>query len=213
VDNEPTCFWSGRDADDRIRAWRDAVGFPDDGSWGTVGAAATNGSSGQIVAQQVLRPLQVGADAAWLTDALPWFFVKYANSKSRREQGDAIAQSYGPFAAHAGLTSADLPSRPSAQALVDIAVNTQRERLRSELLESRTRMVVTLGQESWDTLCRVVDNVRTPSAKLSHTHYGTAGSVTIGLKRFEWLPLAHPGIIRRAGPWKDAHIAWSAAYT
>jgi hypothetical protein len=207
VDNEPTCFWNGADQRERIAAWKTAVGFPDDGSWGSVAPATANGSSGQLVDTEVLAPLQLSADDAWLTDSVPWFFVKYGGK--RREQGDAIRESFDPFAASVpGLGPASLPARPTPAALVKLATTTQRDRLRSELLESGAKVVLTLGQEASDTLCGVTDDPQPAGVRLDRNAYGRPGRVKVGSAEFEWLALAHPGVTRRKGPWRDAHLAW-----
>jgi hypothetical protein len=204
VDNEPIVFWDGVDAHQQIDKWRAAVSFPDDGSWGTVSAAPTNGSSGRIVATEVLDPLGVELDSAWMTDAVPWFFVKHGS----KQQGAAIVGRYNPFAAATGLPTSNLPSRPAADELVALAIDTQRDRLRHEITQSRAPLLVTLGDEALRTLVGVVDSHNLATERLDRISYGTTGTVKVGGSNVEWLPLAHPGIVRRAGPWRDAHDAW-----
>ena len=59
VDDEPTVFWDGADARQRIDHWGTAVNWCDD--WGTISPAGGNGSSGRIVVNEVLAPLCVPA--------------------------------------------------------------------------------------------------------------------------------------------------------
>src|SRR3954465_2597268 len=70
VDDEPTVFWDGADAAQRIERWQQAVGWTD--QWGSVTAAGGgNGSSGRHVVDHVLRPLDVLPDQVYFTDCLP----------------------------------------------------------------------------------------------------------------------------------------------
>ena len=209
VDNEPVCFWDGRDAAQRIDAWKAEVGFRDGGSWGTVALASTNGSSGKLITSGVLEPLGIESGAAWMTDAIPWFFVKYSAGKGR-EQGDAIRESYAPFAEATRAPTADIPTRPSTKELVALAVKSQRERIRNELLESQAPLVITVGQEAWDALVGVVDAADIEGKKLDSERYAQRGSVRVDGMEFEWLPLAHPGVVRRPGRWQTAHETWSS---
>jgi hypothetical protein len=53
VDDEPTVFWDGADAGERIEAWKADVGWSD--AWGSVGLAGGNGSSGRHVVAEPRR--------------------------------------------------------------------------------------------------------------------------------------------------------------
>lgn len=205
VDNEPVCFWDGADEEKRIARWKKAVEFPPDGGWGTVGPTAGNGSSGELVVREVLSPLKVSPDKAWFTDAIPWYFVK----TGARQQGSAITERYGPFAKSRGLPPTELPERPKARELVDLAVRSQAVRIRREILESEAGLVVTLGQEAWDTLVGVANNPKPPGDRLTSLAYGKRGTIEIDGRKLEWLPLAHPGIVRQSKAWREAHQAWS----
>jgi hypothetical protein len=81
VDDEPTVFWDGADAHHRINQWRTAVNWRDD--WGTISPAAGNGSSGRIVANEILTPLGITAEQTYFTDCLPYYFVKSGMECSR----------------------------------------------------------------------------------------------------------------------------------
>lgn len=152
VDDEPTVFWDGADAKERIEDWKKAVDWSP--SWGTVGGAGGNGSSGRHVVDHVLTPLGVSADRVHFTDCLPTYFVKDGAGSQR----DAIDKYYEPFAARqARLSRADLPSRPKATELVRRAVAEEGVTLRQQLAEARAPRVVTLGQEAADVLAGIAD--------------------------------------------------------
>ena len=149
VDDEPSVFWDGADAVDRVSEWRADVGFlegDEEGRWGRVRPAG-NGTSGRSVVEGVLSPLGIESESTWFSDAVDLFFIKRAGGGRQRQQADAIAEDYEPFARATGLPSASLPLRPTVADLVDLAVSGHRERLRTELVRSRSPLVVTLGEE------------------------------------------------------------------
>ena len=201
VDDEPTVFWDGNDAAERIAQWQAAVGWRD--AWGTVGAAAGNGSSGRHVVDHVLAPLRVAPEAVHFTDCLPIYFVK----SGPRSQGDRIRSVYGPFAAAGGLASAELPPRPSTADLVRRAVAEEGDQLRRQIVNSGAPRVVTLGQEAADVLAAL-----TGAQRLRLTRgesYGEPHGARIGGRHIEWIPLTHPG--NRTSTWAVRHGEWAKA--
>lgn len=87
VDVEPVDFWDGTtpDADGLIADWINAVGFAagdDRGCDGHVAGIHLNGSSGASVTKLTLEPLGLDPTRVWMTDAVPWFFVKYGSRAS-----------------------------------------------------------------------------------------------------------------------------------
>lgn len=215
VDDEPVVFWDGGDAAARAAAWRLAVRFrAGDGphDWGHVSAAG-NGTSGRAVGQRVLAPLEVGADATWFTDAVDRYFVK--SGGLRRQQSEAIAADYAPFAAHAGLPAAVLPARPSVADLVALAATEHQARLRHELQEARAPTVVTLGEEARRVFHAIADESSgQPTLPLDGRQlagkagsvYGKAGEARVGSHRMVWRALVHPG--QRSATWTALHDRW-----
>lgn len=105
---EPWPFWDGEDQDEHVAQWRDLVDWQD--SWGqALPAGHVNGSSGRLVRERVLAPLELRFEQVWLTDALPFFHVH----RGPRTQGAAMRERYDPFAAAHGLRPHALPDRPS----------------------------------------------------------------------------------------------------
>lgn len=199
VDDEPVVFWDGADADERVRRWREAVGWTDE--WGTVTRASGNGSSGRHVVRHVLDPLGVDAAAVFFTDCLPLYFVK----EGPGSQGARLRAVYDPFASsHHGLQPADLPRRPPPAELVRRAVAEEGQVLRHQLLASGSERVVTLGQEAADVLAAITGHDRV----LLDTgpDYGTRRRLRVEARDIEWIPLTHPG--NRAPIWATRHALW-----
>lgn len=213
VDVEPVVFWDGHTpaADDVFQRWLERSDFvPGDGP-GHHGRVipSGNGSSGRAVMEHVLKPLGFDAKATWFTDALPWFFVKRSGSSTKREQGDVLDDIYEPFAAAAGLPSADLSSRPSRSQLVTMATTTERRRLREELAESGASSVVTLGEEARRVLVGIADEADgLPTRPLHAKAYGDRGRVRVGNHAAEWYALVHPG--NRSAKWRQARDLWKS---
>lgn len=201
VADEPTVFWDGGDEDELIARWR-AEHFDD--AWGTVGPATGNGSSGRKVVDHVLEPLGIDADAVWLTDCLPTYFVKSGTGS----QGAAMREVYDPFAASVPtLQSADLPSRPTPRALVRRAVEEEANELLRQIAEADAPTIVTLGQEAADVLAAITGADRVV-LDLGPA-YGERREITAAGRRRGWIPVTHPG--NRAPSWAQRHRRWMGA--
>lgn len=198
VDDEPTVFWDGADAAERIETWQAAVGWS--AEWRTVALAAGNGSSGRHVVDHVLRPLGVSADQTYFTDCLPIYFVKDGANSQRA----AIDNVYAPFARDNGLPEADLPPRPPAVALVRQSVEREAAVLRGQIAEARAPEVVTLGQEAADVLAARAGVGR--FALKPDDGYGRERPVEVADVVMRWWPLVHPG--NRNTGWREAHQRW-----
>lgn len=218
VDDEPTVFWDGADADDRVDRWMQACGFltgDQPGQWGRVRPAG-NGTSGRSVLDGVLTPLDVGAEACWFTDVVDRYFIK-GGTATRRGQVEAMEHSYGRFATAAGLPPASLPHRPTPARLVRLAVDEHRARLRAELIEASAPTVVTLGEEARRVLAAIADETTGPPAEALTSQrfatdpdlYGAPGTVHIEGWQARWMALAHPG--QRSPTWRHLHDRWAAS--
>ena len=201
VDDEPTVFWDGADAAERIAAWKAAVNWSDE--WGSVGAAGGNGSSGRHVVEHVLKPLGVAPSAVYFTDCLPTYFVK----DGAGSQAERIRMVYQPFAVQAGLHAADLPPRPRTQELVRRSIVEEGDVLVGQLAESRAPRIVTLGQEAADVFSRITDAESV--ALRPDAGYGKPRSVIVAGAQWEWIPLTHPG--NRTPAWARRHAVWMDA--
>lgn len=201
VDDEPTVFWTGEDGPERVAAWGERVGWRDE--WGSIASPSTNGSSGRIVRDEILAPLGIAIEDAWLTDCVDTYFVKDGPSSQQR----AIDTRYAPFAKERRLPAATLPPRPAPRELVRIATRDHAARLRAELLESAAPLVITLGNEALAVLRAIANHEGIP-AKLdpAPAAYGREGRVQIEDHTARVIPCIHPG--QHADVWTRAHTAW-----
>jgi len=74
--------------------------------------------------------------------------------------------------------------------------------------------VITLGQEALDAVRAVADDVGGVQTRLAPDGYACMGTLTVGDRRFKFLPLVHPGLIRqqkKGSVWRAAVDKWKAA--
>jgi hypothetical protein len=213
IADEPTVFWDGDDDHALVEAWKERVGFRDGngpGEWGHVRGVG-NGTSGRPVRDGVLDVLGVDVADTWFTDAINEFYVKRGGAKTR-QQGDVLDAVYAPFAASVGLPAANLPARPTPSALVRLAIAEHRDRLRQELVDANSPVVVTLGEEARQVLAGIADSVTGPPlatltrTTMVETSYGEPGTVTVGGCEAVCFAAAHPG--NRDMFWRGLHDAW-----
>ena len=199
VADEPTPFWDGADADDRIRQWRDDVGF--ERRWGIVDAPPNlNGPSGIKVHEMVLAPLRLRRPDVWITDCLDTY---------RASDGVAAAleSAYIPLGERLGLPAAALLPHPTEAQILAEAVAHHRDRLRQEITMCEPELIVTLGNAALRTL-RTIANTFSggpPGAGLSLDGYPHPGRARVERHDAEVLPFVHPGA---PGRWRARHAAW-----
>lgn len=203
VDNEPTPFWDGTDAETRFQAWRRTVGWQKD--WGTVKVASSssNGPSGKWVTHHIIKPLGVDRAGVCISDCL---------DESRLNAGQAarIADTYAPVAERLGLPQSTLRPVPSGEsAMVKEAVDHHLDRLRSELRDCSPAKIVTLGNAALRVSARVLELGDDAPSALSREAYGRPLQVQFHGRSVEWLPLVHPRSGERTPPWPTIHTAWA----
>jgi uracil-DNA glycosylase len=198
IDNEPTVFWDGADADEHVETWRNQYFQP---AWGEVSTARLNGPSGSWLRSNILDPLRAaGAESQFITDCLTTY--RLSTGASTR-----LSDTYEPMARKtADLESADLQPHPSEAQIVREALSTQRERLTGQIAAARPRVIVTLGSAA----SRVISSLAgvPGSATLKADSYGAASSISIAGIDLSWVALVHP-----ATPpvWQERHQAWLSA--
>jgi hypothetical protein len=215
ISDEPTVFWDGiaPDPDDLVDAWKQQVGFhegDDPEQWGHVRQAG-NGTSGRPVVDRVLEPLGISPGSTWFSDCVNTYFVKSGEGS----QGDAWEKRYAPFANAIGRPAPTIPARPTVDDLVATAASDHRTRLRTQLLESESALVVTLGEEARQVLVAIADDSSGPPTKpltqraerRIDEDYGEAGTAQIGNRSFAWMALVHPG--QRSKSWAMTHDRWA----
>jgi hypothetical protein len=198
VDNEPVPFWNGEGEDAYIVQWKAAVGFRDD-AWGDVSAAGRlNGSSGHWVDDNVLAPLGAGRDDACISDCLDTYF-------SSDDGAARVADTYQSFAEQQGLPPARLAVHPSENTIVEQGARLHLTRLLCELADAAPDVVVTLGNAALRVMRLAVGQTDAPAKLVADASYGRERTMSVGDRRIQWLPLAHP-----AAPhaYQEAHAKW-----
>lgn len=200
VDNEPEPFWTGRDEEERIEAWKTTVGWR--AEWGSVGPVGPlNGSSGLWLDQKVLSPLRATRAETWVTDCLD----TYRFSKGQEE---VVTGKYAPFAEKLGLQWKGVPAtlrHPSEDQIVSETRDHHLKRLMTELRVAQPRIVVTLGNAALRVFAALVDRSE-PEKLVPGKDYGAPIEVTVAGKPATWLPLVHPG--QRSKEWQAVHARW-----
>lgn len=225
IDVEPTVFWDGADALERVDRWKEQVGFVDgDDGHGTV-APGLNGPSGAGLDTLYFPALPAPRQRTAFLDVYPVFLVKYG-SKKHPGQGRVIKNEYDevvgqlPAGASGPLMVATLPPRPTPVALPPLAAERFGDWLRGALVELSPAHVVTLGQEPWSTLALLEGvTLAHPAESVSSSRtsgYGRTGSITVDGHRMDWTPLAHPGLVRQSSKkapdgWRAVHERWLEA--
>jgi hypothetical protein len=154
-----------------------------------------NGSSGRSVDSDVLHPLGVERQDAWLTDCLSTYHLSVGMDA-------AIRDVYAPIARERGWPQAELPTHPSEQAIVGRA---ERDRLAEELTASQPEVIATLGEAARHVMADLLGQDSAQRLKPDDM-YGSAVKVQVTGREAIWYPLVHPG--QHLAPWRRAHNAW-----
>lgn len=204
VDNEPVPFWTARDEEEQVEAWKQRVGWK--AEWGTVGPAGPlNGSSGLWLDQKVLSPIKATRAETWMTYCLPTYRFSHG-------QEEVVTSRFAPFAEKQKLPWTGVPEslrNLEEDALVGLG-RPEQKRLLTEFKISVPRLVVTLGNVALRVFAQLA-NVPEPELLKPNKDYGTETTVLIGGKSVTWLPLSHPG--QRSKEWQAAHTKWMRAKT
>lgn len=197
VADEPTPFWDGLDAPQKVAKWIDGL----DGrsqTWGSFTVPPNlNGSSGRWVAIKVLAPLGLETNDAWITDCLDTYRMSSSVAKRLQDTYEMGRSTHGwpPY---------DLGGHPSEGAIVREAVNLHAGRLVAELTACRPEMIVTLGNAAARVMTALVGE---GPRSLKLDGYGTSVHLALDGGGVEWFPLAHPAAPK---PYQEAHKQWIA---
>jgi hypothetical protein len=198
VASEPHIFWRGDDPTAVIERIR----VPSGAGRLEPAASTFNGPSGIALDRRFLSPLERTRDDAWLADLVP-------HSCVNPQQEAALRRCYIPRVREWGLPIPSVSSVPSP--LVDAA---RQEEIAAELLESRARVLILLGDEPirwfssrWHTPCR-----RLSDFGADVDTYGRLTPANVAGARIDLLPLAHPRQVARLGRasarWYELHQRW-----
>ncbi|MFC1556952.1 hypothetical protein ACFL5L_03090 [candidate division KSB1 bacterium] len=200
VDNEPDIFWSGQNEEQIIAIWKKTVAF--DNAWGSIRSAGIfNGSSGLWIDNLILSAFKILREETWFSDCLDTYHCSKRLSLR-------LEDTYRPFAKEYNLPLPHLPSPPSENEIVKMAIDKQLERIKSEMREAKPEIIVSLGNAALRVLSRILHADTELPKRLfpPPERYGIPIQVRIpgnGVSR--WFPLAHPGSPRL---YQNAHERW-----
>jgi hypothetical protein len=195
VDNEPSVFWNGADADERVGAWKERYFDP---AWGDVSAARLNGPAGSWLRSKVLDPLaSAGVANHIVTDCLTTY--RLSSGAAAR-----LLDTYDPMADQTpSLESARLQEHPSEERIVREALQSNGDRLKEQIVAAQPRVIVTLGNAASRVLSALAGQGR--KGALRPEGYGRATSVTVSSIGAAWVALVHPATPKI---WQERHQAW-----
>jgi hypothetical protein len=170
--------------------------------WGTVSAPPSlNGTSGIWVEQQVLAPLGVRQDEAWITDCLNTY-------RCSKDLAARIADTFNPFANAVDLQPAALATHPSEQQIISEALEHHRDRLLQEFAAANPDLVISLGNAALAVVRELMPFVSGADVRrlsLAADSCGKKSKIRIAGRDVELLPLAHPVA---PAEHQVAHAAW-----
>jgi uracil-DNA glycosylase len=203
VDNEPEVFWDGSDEEKIIAHWRDTVGF--EPTWGSIEAAGKlNGSSGRWVNENILIPLQVSRQDAFLTDCLNTYRISLAGA-------ERVSDTYARLAVQYNLPAANLQPHPNENDIVKEALAVHQARLIEEVQAAQPDKIVTLGNAALKVIRQIstlLSNIAPQQLSPDRELYGKHYPIDIGgLSNIEWWPLAHPAA---PNTYQETHRYWKS---
>ncbi len=195
VDNEPTVFWDGSDADQRVERWRAKYLDP---NWGEVSTATLNGPSGSWLTSNILDPLRdAGAGSTFITDCLTTYRLSGGAAARLRDTYDPMVK------VTSGLPAASLRAHPSESQIVREALDQQSERIRGQIAAARPQLLVSLGNAASRVVAALSESDK--SGKLEPDDYGRPRPVSISGTDVIWIALVHPAT---PAVWQERHRQW-----
>jgi len=194
VASEPYIFWNGDGAEEIIAKIKvpKALGKLQRAD------AQFNGQSGIALDQYILEPLGLKRKDAWLCDLVPHSCINSSQQK-------AIERAYMPLTAKHGLPIPSVPPVP-----VVLADDARRQAIISELRQSKTGLMILLGDESLEWFLRHFTGL--PKRLAHFKGYGRLYPVQMEGMKLTVLPLAHPRQVAKQGTssdrWYLAHQTW-----
>ncbi len=199
VASEPEIFWTGNNAEEIIKK----ISIPKEA--GYLEPATLNGPSGSALDRLYLEPLGLKRSDTWLCDLIP-------ESRLNLKQFEAINNHYKPAAELYNLPAATMPHFRKS----DLNSEELRERVLTELLESKAEFLILLGDMPINYFlyyyCDTKHNKLSSFISEPGSFYGKLHKLAIAGKSFKVLPLCHPRQAQRLGAsskkWYDLHQEW-----
>lgn len=182
VQDEPSPFWNGSDAHERVARWASSASP----LWGKfTNDHSMNGSSGRLLDERYLSILGIKRGEAWITDCLDTYY----GSKGQH----AVVAFYRSLSDRAGpFPTVNLPSHPDTKTIERRAIEDVTQ-LRSELEMCEPEEVVTLGAAAFKVFLRLLEPLGSAPPGLTPVRgqYGRPVVVRQRGRTIRWWPLAH----------------------
>ena len=200
VASEPRIFWDGssQEAAEIIRR----IHIPEEMGVLEPAGSHLNGPSAKVLDNQILSPLGLTRNDAWLCYLLP-------ETRLNSSQFKVIHEKYEPLAKLYGLNEVTIPQRPTT-----FCDKSRCAEIVSELEESKAELMILLGDiPILQFLNQVADvGYRNLQEYVDLYGYGARTQIAINGKIYQVLPLAHPRQIGKLGAhiekWHQLHSEW-----
>lgn len=200
VASEPYIFWDGDESEaDRIIR---SIKIP-----GEVGTLVPpnknlNGPSSKVLSENILKPLSVTRQQAWLCDLLP-------ESRLNPNQLRVISEKYNPLIEAYGLNEVTVPPEDGK-----FCNDARCDEITNEILESRAKTIVLLGDIPIKQYLRKVCSLDFTDLRDYTKKYGYGKPIRLKIAdtTISVVPIAHPrqigGLGRSNQFWFEEHRKW-----
>ena len=184
VASEPEIFWRG--SQDAAREIIASIRLPKGAGSLEPANDSLNGPSGKTLDTLFLEPLGLSRDDAWLCDLVP-------HSCMNPRQEAALNRAYDPVQIALGLPKYEWPRVPD-----ELADETRRRQIESELLRSGAELLITLGDKPLQWFACHYGTCATLSAfGRTAGEYGRPRPLTVAGRKMQLLPTRPPATGRR----------------
>lgn len=198
VASEPYIFWTGENAAEIISK----IKIPAEVGTLIPADKQFNGPSGKTLDENILKPLGLIRNDAWLCDLVPYSCINPSQKK-------AVIAKYDPCVERNNVPPASTKPVPRI-----LATEERINEITKELMESKAEFLILLGDQpiKW-----YLSKYSKQWKKLSdfgedENSYGTLHPVIIEGRTIQILPLAHPRQIAKLGlssdKWNKLHSNW-----
>lgn len=201
VASEPRIFWDGNI--DEAQTIIDEIAVPDGVGKLVLPNKNLNGPSGKVLIENILNPLGLSRNDAWLCDLLP-------ESRMNPKQQKVIKERYNPLIEKYHLNHVTVP--------IDNGLfcdESRRQEITKEIIDSQAKYLILLGDMPIQQYMKYIDCGFPFSDLRSYTvqyGYGIPYDVNIGPLTIKAVPLTHPRQIGGLGAssmfWHDQHKSW-----
>lgn len=204
VASEPYIFWDGNPAE--ARQIIDCINVPPEVGTLVLPNKNLNGPSSKVLNENILKPLGITRDDAWLCDLLP-------ESRLNPNQQKVIAEKYNPLIDKLGLNHVTIPIEDG-----HFCDEARRKAISKEILDSKAELLVLLGDLPIKQYLKYVSDIDFSSLR-DYTEiygYGKRKTVDIEGNKIDVIPIAHPrqigGLGRSNQVWYELHKRWEQQY-